>query len=147
MSTDPEFPFTLPPARPGKESADALFKAMEALKSVIDGENEILALGLPTTILELKARKAALQAECTGLLLEVTEDTEALASDQPLLDQLAAVTDDMRRLTSEHARLVSEASQATRRRVDAVMRAISVCDEKTTLCDEFPDAFKGDVKG
>jgi len=107
-----------------KTISAALFKAMEELKAVIDGENEILALGLPTTILELKARKAALQAQCTGLLLEVSEDVEALASDQSLLDQLAAVTEDMRRLTSENAKLVGAATQATRRRVDAVMSAI-----------------------
>ena len=146
MSSENDIPFELPPARPGKESAEDLFKALDALKEIMDGENEILALGLPTTILELKARKAALQAECTSLLLEVTEDTDALAADQPLLDQLATVTDDMRHLTSEHSRLVNEASAATKRRVDAVMRAIGVCEEKTTLCDEFPEAFKGDVK-
>jgi hypothetical protein len=112
-----------------KSVSEALFRAMEDLKAVIDGENEVLALGLPNTILELKARKAALQAECTTLLLEVSEDVEALAMDQPLLDQLATVTDDMRRLTEENSKLVSIATQATQRRVDSVMAAILAAAE------------------
>ena len=105
-------------------AASELFIAMEDLKAVIDGENEILALGLPNTTLELKARKAALQAKCTALLLEVSEDVEALAMDQGVLNQLAAVTADMRRLTSENAKLLDQSAQASRRRIDAVMKAI-----------------------
>ncbi|HVI49884.1 MAG TPA: hypothetical protein VM661_01595 [Candidatus Sulfotelmatobacter sp.] len=133
-----------------KSISEALFRAMEELKAVIDGENEILALGLPTTILELKARKAALQAQCTALLLEVSEDVEALAMDQPLLDQLASVTEDMRRLTSENAKLVGAATQATRRRVDAVMSAIQAATSDADLAGVLSQASssrdKGDVK-
>lgn len=137
-----------------KSVSQALFRAMEELKAVIDGENEVLALGLPNTILELKARKAALQAECTALLLEVSEDVEALALDQPLMDQLAAVTEDMRRLTSENAKLVGIATQATQRRVDAVMAAIMAATEdeseeemSSVLFPAEMPGNKGDVKG
>lgn len=129
------------------QTATALFTAMEELKAVIDGENEVLALGLPNTILELKARKAALQAQCTLLLLDVSEDVEALAMDQAVLDQLAAVTADMRRLTGENAKLLSEASKATRRRIDAVMNAIQVTTADATLADVLAKSSKGDVKG
>lgn len=133
-----------------KAVSEALFRAMEELKAVIDGENEVLALGLPNTILELKARKAALQAECTALLLEVSEDVEALALDQPLLDHLAAVTEDMRRLTSENAKLVKDATQATRRRVDAVMNAIQFATAEADLASVLKESSdhrdKGDVK-
>lgn len=117
-----------------KAVSQAFFEAMEELKAVIEGENEVLARGLPNTILELKARKAALQARCTILLLDVADDIGALALDQSLLDQMAAVTEDMRRLTDENANLVKAATQATRRRVDAVMAAISA------------EQLKGDVK-
>jgi hypothetical protein len=136
-----------------KSVSEALFQAMEALKAVIDGENEVLALGLPNTILELKARKAALQAECTTLLLEVSEDVEALAMDQPLLDQLASVTDDMRRLTEENSKLVGIATQATQRRVDSVMAAILAAAEAESeeemagvLKQAKNSGDKGDVK-
>lgn len=135
-----------------KAISEAFFKAMEELKAVIEGENEVLARGLPNTILELKARKAALQAQCTALLLEVSDDVQALALDQALLDQLATVTQDMRRLTDENSKLVKEATQATRRRVDAVMAAIQMAagDEDDSLDALMKrgssDRHKGDVK-
>ncbi|OIQ93846.1 hypothetical protein GALL_242290 [mine drainage metagenome] len=112
------------------QAAAELFAAMDELKAVIDGENEVLALGLPNTTLELKARKAALQAKCTALLLEVSEDVRALAMDQGVLDQLATVTADMRRLTSENAKLLDETAKASRRRIDAVMQAIQTASDE-----------------
>jgi len=132
-----------------KAISEAFFKAMEELKAVIEGENEVLARGLPNTILELKARKAALQAQCTALLLEVSDDVQALALDQALLDQLAMVTQDMRRLTDENSKLVKEATQATRRRVDAVMAAIQMAagDEDDSLDALMKRSSSGRHKG
>jgi hypothetical protein len=97
---------------------------LDELHDLVEGENRLLAGGIPVSLSDTLARKATLAGRLDASLKEMKAPGFKAATDRSELASLVSKLQQLRAVMNDNTRMIKRSLDSTRRRIDAIMKAL-----------------------
>jgi len=116
-------PMASAPGEPNLRVSDML-DLLDELHDLVEGENRLLAGGIPASLSHTLARKSTLARRLDVSLAAMRAPGFKAATDPDDLASLVSKLQTLRVLMNDNTRMIKRSLDSTRRRIDAIMKAL-----------------------